>query len=75
MEAFSWAFENRLERGKNWYAIATTLVITIVIVSFLLSAYLLGIVFILFTGVYLLYEINSHPITHVSISTEGIKLE
>lgn len=75
MEKFSWAFENRLERGKNWYAIAATLIITIVIVSFLLSAYLLGIVFILFAGVYLLYEVNSHPITHVSVSTEGISLE
>jgi hypothetical protein len=75
MEAFSWAFENRLERGKNWYAIAATLVITIIIVSFLLSAYLLGIVFILFAGVYLLYEVNSHPLTHVSVTTEGVILD
>lgn len=75
MEKFAWAFENRLERGRNWYAIAATLVITVVIVSFLLSAYLLGIVFIIFTGVYLLYEVNSHPVTHVSISTEGVMLE
>lgn len=75
MEAFSWAFENRLERGKSWYAVAATLVITIIIVSFLLSAYLLGIVFILFSGVYLLYEVNSHPLTHISITTEGIRLE
>lgn len=75
MEKFSWAFENKLERGKNWYAIAATVVITVVIVSFLLSAYLLGIVVIIFTGVYLLYEVNSHPITHVSIGTEGVTLE
>ncbi len=75
MENFSWAFENRLERGKKWYAIAATIVITVVIVSFLLSAYLLGIVVILFTGVYLLYEVNSHPVTHVTVSREGINLE
>jgi len=75
MEEFSWAFENKLERGKKWYAVATTIVITVVIVSFLLSAYLLGIVVILFTGVYLLYEVNSHPITHVSVSREGISIE
>ena len=75
MEEFSWAFENKLERGKKWYAIAATIVITVVIVSFLLSAYLLGIVVILFTGVYLLYEVNSHPITHVIVSKEGISLE
>ena len=75
MEKFAWAFENRLERGRNWYAIAATLVITVVIVSFLLSAYLLGIVVIIFTGVYLLYEVNSHPVTHVSIGTEGVMLE
>lgn len=30
---------------------------------------------ILFTGVYLLYEVNSHPIVHVIVSTEGISLE
>lgn len=75
MEAFSWAFESRLERGRKWYAIAATLAITITIVSFLLSAYLLGIVVILFTGVYLLYDVNSHPIVHVSVGTTGISLE
>jgi hypothetical protein len=75
MEEFSWAFENKLERGKKWYAVAATIVITVVIVSFLLSAYLLGIVVILFTGVYLLYEVNSHPVTHVTVSREGISIE
>jgi hypothetical protein len=75
MEAFTWAFESRLERGRKWYAIAATLAITITIVSFLLSAYLLGIVVILFTGVYLLYDVNSHPIVHVSVGTTGISLE
>jgi signal transduction histidine kinase len=75
MEAFSWAFESRLERSKRWYAIAATIAITVTIVSFLLSAYLLGIVVILFTGVYLLYEINSHPLVHVSVTTAGISIE
>lgn len=75
MEAFSWAFESRFERGRKWYAIAATIAITVTIVSFLLSAYLLGIVVILFTGVYLLYDVNSHPLVHVSVTTEGIALE
>ncbi|MBP7773700.1 hypothetical protein KA071_01275 [Candidatus Gracilibacteria bacterium] len=75
MEAFSWAFESRLERGRKWYAIAATLAITITIVSFFLSAYLLGIVVIIFTGVYLLYDVNSHPVVHVSVGTTGISLE
>jgi hypothetical protein len=75
MELFSWAFESRIEKWKKWYAIAATLAITVTIVSFLLSAYLLGIVIIIFTGVYLLYEVNSNPLVHVSITTEGISLE
>lgn len=75
MESFSWAFESGFQRGKRWYAIAATLAITVTIVSFLLSAYLLGIVIIIFTGVYLLYDVNSHPVVHVHVDNDGVRLE
>jgi hypothetical protein len=75
MENFTWAFESRLEKTKKWYTIAATIAITATIVSFLLSAYLLGIVVIIFTGVYLLYEVNSHWLVHVNVSREGVTLE
>lgn len=75
MDAFSWAFESRFERGRRWYAIAATIAISATIVSFLLGAYLFGIVVIIFTGVYLLYDVNTHSFIHVRINTEGVSLE
>ncbi len=71
---FSWQFESRFERGKKWYTIAATLVITSVIVSFLIGSYLFGIVIIVFTGVYLLYDINTHPHVRVAVNSDGIEL-
>lgn len=71
---FSWQFESRFERSKKWYTIAATLVITAVIVSFLIGSYLFGIVMIVFTGVYLLYDINTHPHVRVAVNNEGIEL-
>ena len=70
MESFSWAFESRIEKGKKWYTIAAAVAITATIVSFLLSAYLLGIVVIIFTGVYLLYEVNGRLLVHVHVDKE-----
>lgn len=40
--------------------------------SFILGAYALGIVAILFAGVYLLYEINIPDLTQVSIDISGV---
>ena len=71
---FSWQFESRFERGKQWYAIAATLVITSVIVCFLIGSYLFGIVVIVFTGVYLLYDVNTHPHVRVDVHSDGIEL-
>ncbi len=71
---FSWQFESRFERGKQWYIIAATLVITAVIVSFLIGSYLFGIVMIVFTGVYLLYDVNTHPHVRVNVHADGIEL-
>lgn len=71
---YSWAFETRFQRGKQWYMIAITLVLTLIIMSFLLGAYPLGIVGILFVGVYLLYDINTPDMTKVDISPNGIAI-
>jgi uncharacterized membrane protein len=64
---FTWAFETKFHRGKQWYMIAIALVLTLVVMSFFLGAYALGIVGILFVGVYLLYEINIPAMTQVDI--------
>ncbi len=40
--------------------------------SFLLGAYPLGIVGILFVGVYLLYDINTPDMTRVDLNTSGV---
>jgi hypothetical protein len=69
---YSWAFETRFHRGKQWYMIAVTLILTLILMSFLLGAYPLGIVGILFVGVYLLYDINTPDMTRVDITTSGI---
>ena len=74
MGPFSWAFSSSFERGKQWYAIAATIIITGTIVSFLVGEYLLGIVLIIFAGVYLLYDINTHPVVHVLIDSSGVSL-
>jgi len=51
--------------------IAITLILTLIIMSFLLGAYPLGIVAILFVGVYLLYDINAPEMTHITIDISG----
>ena len=71
---FSWTFASTFERTKHWYIIATTVIITAVIVSFLVGEFLLGIVLIVFAGVYLLYDINTHPEVRVGITNTGINL-
>ncbi len=75
MVVFSWAFSSRLERSKTWYLTAATIAITTIIVSFLFSAYLLWIVVILFSGVYLLYDISSHGMTHVEVGDDWVRIE
>lgn len=72
---FSWTFESRFERSKQWYIIAASIAITSIIVSFLIGSFLFGIVMILFVGVYLLYDINAHPMVTVAISDEGIMID
>jgi len=52
--------------------IAITLVLTLIVMSFILGAYPLGLVGILFIGVYLLYEINTPDMTQVSIDVSGV---
>lgn len=74
MENFAWTFQSRFEKSKHWYVVAATLIITGIIVSFLVGEYLLGIVLIVFTGVYLLYDINTHPEVRVQINSDGIIL-
>lgn len=69
---YAWAFETRFQRGKQWYMIAITLILTLIIMSFLLGAYALGILGILFVGVYLLYEINTPDMTQIAITTTGV---
>ncbi len=71
---YSWAFETRFQRWKQWYMIAITLILTLIVVSFLLGAYPLGIIGILFVGVYLLYDINAPELTHVDINSLGISI-
>ncbi len=71
---YSWAFETRFHRGKKWYMIAITLILTLIVMSFILGAYALGIVGILFVGVYLLYEINTPDMTHVDINISGVSI-
>jgi len=54
--------------------IAVTLILTLIVMSFLLWAYALGIVGILFVGVYLLYEINTPDMTRVDINISGVSI-
>lgn len=74
MESFAWTFASRFERTKHWYIIAITVIVTAVIVSFLVGEFLLGIVLIMFAGVYLLYDVNTHPDVRVVISDNGLSL-
>ncbi len=71
---YAWAFETRFQRGKQWYMIAITLILTLIIMSFLLGAYPLGILGMLFVGVYLLYEINTPETTQVALTETGVSI-
>ncbi len=54
--------------------IAITLILALIVMSFLLGAYPLGILGILFVGVYLLYEINTPDMTRVDVSASGVAI-
>jgi len=54
--------------------VAATIIITGTVVSFLVGEFLLGIVLMIFAGVYLLYDINTHPVVHVVVDNDGISL-
>lgn len=71
---FSWVFASRFERTKHWYVVAATIIITGIVVSFLVWEFLLGIVLIVFAGVYLLYDINSHPEVRVNVTTSWVSI-
>jgi hypothetical protein len=71
---FAWTFTSRFERGAQWYLIFATIIITIILASFLLGYFLLGIVLILFAGVYLLFDINTHPEVRVIIKNDGVSI-
>jgi hypothetical protein len=71
---FSWTFSSSFERTKHWYIVASTIIISAVIVSFLVGEYLLGVVLIIFAGVYMLYDINTHPEVRFVIGSQGISL-
>lgn len=75
MDVFAWSYEHRMSRGYKWYTVAAAFAITLVVISFLLGYYLFGAVIILFVGVYLLFEINSHPIVNIVISEEGVSID
>ena len=70
MDEFSWIFSSHFERAKHWYVVAVTCIVTAVVVSFLVGEFLLGIVLIVFAGVYLLYDVNTHPDVRVKINTQ-----
>lgn len=55
--------------------IAITLALTVIIVSFLFGAYPLGIIAILFVGVYLLYEFSVPSMTQILIDDIGIAID
>lgn len=74
MGPFSWTFASWFERSKRWYAVAATVIITGTVVSFLVGEYLLGIVLMIFAGVYILYDINTHPLINVVINDDGVSL-
>ena len=55
--------------------VASALMLGLTFFSFIIGWYMMGVVIILFSGVYMLYEINSKQDVHVQISEEGIQVD
>lgn len=71
---FSWSFASRKDHSPSWYLIAIVVVLMLVIYGIVEWLYLMSIVVFLFSGVYLLMENNSTPITQVDITDRGIQV-
>lgn len=67
---FSWSFSTHKEHSPSWYVFAIVVVLMLVVYGILQQLYLMSVVAFLFTGVYLLMENNSAPITEVNITEQ-----
>ena len=69
---FSWSFSTHKEHSPSWYVFAIVIVLMLVVYGILQQLYLMSVVAFLFTGVYLLMENNSAPITEVNVTEQWI---
>lgn len=65
-----WTFHSKYPKSQMWYIIAGAVMLGLTFFSFVVGWYMLGVVIIIFCGVYLLYEINSADEVTVTITPE-----
>lgn len=75
MNQFHWSFSNHAEKSTTWYTVAASIFLTLIIISVIFGAVLFGVLVMMLTWVYLLYDTMSNKIIIVDIDSDGITLE
>lgn len=72
---FAWTFSNQKNRSASWYIIVTIVMLTLLIYGIITQLYLMAIVVILFTGIYIYVENNSIPEIRVILDSKTIQVD
>ena len=70
----SWTFPSKYPKGQTWYVIAGAIMLGLTFFSFIVGWYMMGVVIIIFCGVYMLFEINAADEVSVTMTPEGVQV-
>ena len=72
---FSWTISNEKNRGPMWYIFAIIIILVLVIYGIISGLYLMSVVAVLFSGVFLLIENNTLPTTRFFINEKHLQID
>lgn len=75
MPILSWTFHSKAQKTRNWYVVAGIITVSLTLWAFLVSQFALGILAILFAGVFLLYDINTNDESTCTIDDRGVEVD
>ena len=75
MSVISWTFHSKAQKTRTWYIVAGIVTVSLALWAFIVSQFALGVLAILFAGVFLLYDINSNDESLIEIDDQGIRLD
>ena len=72
---FSWTISNEKNRGPMWYIFAIIIILVLVIYGIISGLYLMSVVAVLFSGVFLLIENNTLLTTRFFINEKHLQID